>query len=79
MPARAAEVAVDLERRMRVEEVGQRAVLEQVRQQVVGVVAVVEAGPEVDLPGHAPAGAAVAAAFERLACGGGQFGRGRRR
>ena len=35
----------------------------------MGVVAVAEAGPEVDLPGQRPAGAAVAAEFERAAGG----------
>ena len=52
--------------------VGER---EQVVEHAVGVVAVAEPGPEVDLPGERPAGAAVAAEFERLAGGGEQLGR----
>ena len=39
-------------------------------------VAVAQARPQVDLPGLAPAGAAVAAVVQGLACGCGQFRRG---
>ena len=71
------EVAVDLERRMGVEQVrvdpAARAVArarvvadrpQQVLHQDVGVVAVLEACPEVDLPAERPAGAVVAADLE---------------
>ena len=72
-----AEVAVDLERRMGVEEIriepalaGNRADGHQeISQNLVGVVAVEEAGPEVNLPAHAPAGGRVAAIDERLPSG----------
>ena len=62
---RGAEVAVDLERRMGVEEVGVGAALELLAEHLVGVVAVEESRPEVDLPRLAPARAAVAAARQR--------------
>ena len=72
-----AEVAVDLERRVGVEEVCVHAAAvpvvharvadepQQVADEFVGAVAVVQARPEVDLPGGAPAGAHVAARVER--------------
>ena len=66
------EVAVDLERRMGVEQVGVNAAAPAGRHQeplenLVGAVAISEARPEVDLPCLAPAGAAVAAGIERNA------------
>ena len=69
-----AEVAVDLEGRVGVEQVGVDAAAarvararrvdepEQVADEAVRVVAVAEARPQVDLPGHRPAGAVVARA-----------------
>ncbi len=83
----AAEVAVDLERGMRVEQVGVRAAsrvlllarrrhVVQVRpQHAVRVIAVEEAGPEPDLPRLAPAGAAISPEFERSPHGGREIGR----
>ena len=71
----AAEVAVDLEGRMGVEEVrvGARGV-EQHLQDVVRVVAFAEAGPEVEPPGDAPPRRLVAADLEGPAGGGGERG-----
>ncbi len=71
-----AEVAVDLERRVGVEQVGVKAAAahhhlrrphgrEQVADDRVGVVAVAHARPEVDLPAHRPAGGLVAAQLQR--------------
>ena len=71
---RGAEVAVDLERRMRVPEIRQRAVAQQPLQQLVRAVAVAQARPEVDLPGAAPAGAGITARIERGARRGGELG-----
>ena len=71
---RGAEVAVDLERRMRVPQVGQRAVAQQAFEQLVRAVAVAQARPEVDLPRAAPARAGVAARIERGARRGGELG-----
>ena len=74
-----AEVAVDLERRVGVEEVGVDAAparvvrarrvdeAEQVADQPVRPVPVAEASPQVHLPGHRPAGAVVAPQLERAA------------
>ncbi len=82
-----AEVAVNLERRMGIEQVGvgaaARAVVgpliidqaELARQQLQGAVAVPEAGPLVDLPAQAPAGSVVAARFQAPAAGLGQLRR----
>ena len=78
-PGGVAEVAVDLERRMGVEQVRQDAILEQLHDQLVRPVAIVQARPEVDLPGGAPPGADVAAGVERDACRVGQRRRGVRR
>ena len=61
-----AEVAVDLERRVGVEQVRQGVPGQGLDEHLVGVVAVEQAGPEVDLPGLGPAGAAVAAEDQRL-------------
>ena len=61
-----AEVAVDLERRVGVEEVRQGVPRQGLDEHLVGVVAVEQAGPEVDLPGLAPARAAVAPEDQRL-------------
>jgi hypothetical protein len=58
----AAEVAVDLERRVQVEKVAGRAFLEQQLQMLVRLVPVLEAGVEVDDPCPAPAGVPAAAA-----------------
>jgi len=82
-----AEIAVDLERRMGIEQVRIDAAaafaidgfcfaddIEQAAQYRVGVIAVPEAGPEVDLPGPAPAGALVAAGLQGNPCGLGQLG-----
>jgi hypothetical protein len=81
-----AEVSVDLEGGVGVEEVGVDAAAlgggdaldagesEEVLEHEVGVVAVVEACPEVDLPGAGPAGAAVTAELEGLAGGGEEVG-----
>ena len=83
----AAKVAIDLERWMRVEQVGVRAATvrhveaefasrsEQRREQLVRTIAVTQARPEVDAPGERPAGAVVAAGVEEFAAGARQFGR----
>ena len=73
---RAAEVAVDLKRRVRVEHVGVGALgAEQELQDVVRVVAVAEPRPEVDPPRGGPAGRLIAANLERAFHGGREFGR----
>ncbi len=59
------EIAVDLERRMGVPEVVQGGALELLGEHLVGVVAVQQPCPEVDLPRLGPAGAAVAARGQR--------------
>ena len=74
---RAAEVAVYLEGRMGIEHIridtamfagGADGIGEEFVEEFEGVVAVVEAGPAVDLPGEAPARAFVATIEERLPC-----------
>ena len=73
---RAAEIAVDLERRMGVEHVRIRARrIEQHGENLVGVLGVLQTGPEVQPPADAPAGGVVAANLQRLSHRGGQFGR----
>src|SRR6478609_7951708 len=79
---RTAEVAVDLEWRALVEEVG-ITLADEVFEQDFRVVAIVQARPEVGFPRHAPAGGAVAAALdafartgEKLRRGGRDFGTG---
>ena len=73
---RAAEVAVDLERRVRVEHVGIGALgAEQELQDVVGVVAVGEPRPEIDPPRRRPARRLIAANFERPFHGRGELRR----
>ena len=62
---RGAEIAVDLERAAEVEEVGEGALGELEVQLPVGEIAVVDAGPEGDAPGVAPAGAAVPAPLQQ--------------
>ncbi len=77
-PGAAAEVAVDLERRVVVEEVGQGRLGEQRRQVLVGLLPVAEPREEVHHPGAAPARAAAAVrqpALERDARGPRQLGR----
>src|SRR5688572_33507401 len=84
-----AEIAVDLERRMRVEEVGVDATApgghaldvqpdraEKIAHQEMGVVAVQKPRPEVNLPAQRPTGAIAAAQFQSPARSGGAFGRG---
>ncbi len=82
-----AEVAVDLERRVGVEEIPIEAAafhrglggadeVEEVFDDDVGVVAVELAGPHVDLPAHRPAGGFVAAELEGARDGAEEFGRG---
>lgn len=61
---RAAKVAVNLEGWVRVPEVIYRAVLQQVAVEHVGMVAIVQTGPLVELPAHAPARSAIAAMLE---------------
>ena len=75
MRGRRAEVAVDLKRRVRVEEVVERLAGEEIGQEAVRVVAVEEARPEVDLPRQAPTRSLVAAGLERLARGFSEGGR----
>ena len=86
---RAAKVAVDLERRMRIEEVRIRAALVRAAQgrkcrgklvlkNRVGVVAIVKTRPPRHAPRHAPARGDVAAMHERLLRGGEERGRLRR-
>ncbi len=58
---RAAEVAVNLKRRMGVEEVRERVPGQRFDEHLVRVIAVEEARPEIDFPRLAPAGAPVAA------------------
>ena len=71
----AAEVAVDLEGRVGVEEIRIRALGgEEEGEELVGAFAVEEAGPAVDLPAEAPAGGGVAANFQGAAGGGGELG-----
>ena len=73
---RAAEVAVDLKRRVRVEHVRVGALrAEQELQDVVRVVAVAEPRPEVDPPGGGPARCLIAADLERAFHGCRQRGR----
>ncbi len=64
-----AEVAVDLEGRVRIPEVGVGGVGDDVAHHLVGAITVEQLGPEVDLPSHRPAGTAVAAVFQRFAGG----------
>ena len=72
----AAEVAVDLERGMGVEHVGVGPVgTDQEAEDLVGVLGVLQPGPEVEPPGQAPAGGVVAANFQRLAGRGGELRR----
>ena len=82
---RAAVVAVNLERRMGAEQVGEGAAavcaglgvhggLEEAAEQLPGAVAVAQPCPEVHLPRPAPAGGLVAAAVEGDAAGLGQVG-----
>ena len=61
---RSAKVAVDLERRMRVPKIVARAVAEEVAEEDVGVVAIVEACPLVQLPSHRPSRGSIATVFE---------------
>ncbi len=70
------EVAVNLERWVGVEEVGQRFVAQEVGEEFVGAVAIAETGPEVDFPGEGPAGGTVTADIQRLAGGGEEVGGG---
>ncbi len=75
-PGRGTEVAVDLERRMEIEQVGRRPLgCEQVGQQLMGTLALLESCPEVDLPGERPAGARVPALHQGRPGGGEQLGR----
>src|SRR5690606_6984200 len=70
----AAEVAVDLKRRMGVKEIWIRALgAKQQLENRVGVFGVVEPRPEVQAPADCPAGGVVAAQLERAAGGGGEF------
>ena len=70
----AAEIAVDLERRMETEQV-RRAAANQHGEELFGAVAVMQAGPEIGLPGHAPAGGGIAAPFQRKSGASVEFGR----
>ena len=69
------EVAVDLERRMRVEEVRIGVELEEVLHDEEGVVAVLHPRPEIHFPAEAPAGGHVAALEQRRPGGFEQLGR----
>ena len=71
----AAQVAVDLKRRVQVEHVRQRALREQEPQVGVRALAVTEPGPQRHPPGRRPAGAAVAAQLEARLRGGRERGR----
>ncbi len=65
-PRRRAEISIDLERRMGVEQVRICAIGSQkLTEEQVRVIAILESGPEVDLPAHRPTGRLVAAQFER--------------
>ena len=55
-----AEVPEDLERRVESEEVGREVPFQSLAEELVGVDAIVEAGPDVDFPCLAPARRAVA-------------------
>ena len=70
-----AEVAVNLERSVRVPKVVERAVLQQVAVERVGMIAVVQARPLVKFPAHRPSCSAVAAMLEHYARSLSQFGR----
>ena len=69
-----AEIAVDLERRMETKQV-RRSPANEHGEERVGTVAVVQPGPEIGLPRHAPAGRGVAASFQRQAGATVEFGR----
>src|SRR5438132_12240450 len=75
---RATEVAIDLKWGMGVEKIRIRVSRQRFDEHFVRVIAAEEAGPEIDLPGFAPAGAAVAAEEEGLLGGGAQLGGGAR-
>src|SRR5437588_1781943 len=70
---RATEVAIDLKWGMRVEKIRIRVSRQRFDEHFVRMVAIEEAGPEIDLPGFAPAGAAVAAEEEGLPGRGGKL------
>ena len=73
-----AEVAVDLKRRMGIEEVVERRFGQQQLEIFIRFFGVLEPGPEVDQPSAAPAGVAAAvrqAMLDGFAAGGGELGR----
>jgi hypothetical protein len=76
-PGSRAEVAIYLEWRMSIEEVGQRGFLKEGDQVFVSFFAIVQARPKVDYPGAAPACMAATVSqpvFQRFARGGKQLG-----
>lgn len=70
---RAAEVSVDLERRMAVPKVVERSVFQEVAIKHVSVITVVQACPLIELPSHAPSRCTVATMFQYDASGLCQF------
>ena len=74
--SRAAEVAVNLEGSVCVPQVVERAVLKQVAIELVGVVAIVQTGPLVQLPAHRPACCAVSSVLKHHTRCLGKVGRG---
>ena len=74
---RAAKVAINLERRAGVKQVGIGTFgAEEILQNAESMVAFVQPRPEVDAPGRAPAGGLIAADLQGFLHGGGEFGRG---
>ena len=62
--SRTTKVSINLEGWVRVPQVVERTVLQQVAVEGIGMVPVVQTGPLVELPAHAPARSAVAAMFK---------------
>ena len=62
------EVAVDLERRMGVEEVGERGLAQEFPVHLVGLVSVKQPCPEADFPCFTPAGTTITSDLEGLDC-----------
>ena len=91
MPESAPKVAVDLERRVGIEQIQVRAAAvcvigpravdrgELFADQLISVIAIVQARPTIDLPCLAPTGAGIATQFETLADGVRELGRAERR
>ena len=73
--SRATKVSVDLERRVCVPQIVKRAVLQQVAIEQIGMIAVVQTRPLVELPAHRPARSSIAAVLKHHTCGTREVGR----